>query len=90
MCIGLADMIRKGTLTLRQVPCFIKFFSQTLIGVAGSISVIFVMIGGYKYMFQGADDKEAGKRTITYALIGLAVSLLAWILVDIALQFTTE
>ena len=90
-CIGLASMIREGTITLRQIPCFIKFFSQTLIAIAGSLSVIFVMYGGYRYTLEATDDSRAeAKRTITYALIGLAVSLLAWILVDIVLQLATD
>ena len=90
-CIGLANMIRQGTLTLRQIPCFIKFFSQTLIAIAGSLSVIFVMIGGYRYSLEATDDSRAeAKRTITYALVGLIVSLMAWILVDIALQLATD
>lgn len=89
-CINLAAMIRQGTITLRQIPCFIQFFSQTLIAVAGTISVIFVMIGGFRYVIGSENAKDEAKRTITSALIGLAVSLLAWILVDIVLQFATE
>lgn len=89
-CVGLAGMIRTGDLSLRQVPCFIKFFSQTLIAIAGSLSVIFVMIGGYRYVLGADEAKDEAKRTITYALIGLAVSLLAWILVDVVLQLATE
>lgn len=89
-CIGLAGMIRSGDLSLRQIPCFIKYFSQTLIAIAGSLSVIFVMVGGYRYVLGADEAKDEAKRTITYALIGLAVSLLAWILVDIVLQLATE
>ena len=89
-CIGLATMIRTGDITLRQIPCFIKFFSQGLIAIAGTISLIFVMIGGYRYTIMSESGKEEAKRTITYALVGLAVSLLAWILVDIVLQLATE
>ncbi len=89
-CIGLSDMIRTGQITLRQIPCFIKFFSQTLIAIAGSLSVIFVMVGGYRYVAGFGDDRADAKRTITYALIGLAVSLLAWIFVDLVLQLATE
>lgn len=90
-CIGLANMIRQGTITLRQIPCFIKYFSQTLIAIAGSLSVIFVMVGGYRYTLEATDDSRAeAKRTITYALVGLMVSLMAWILVDIVLQLATE
>lgn len=89
-CVGLAQMIREGEITLRQIPCFIKYFSQTLIAIAGSLSVIFVMVGGYRYVLGADEAKDEAKRTITYALIGLAVSLLAWILVDIVLQLATE
>ncbi len=88
-CIGLATMIRQGTISLRQIPCFIKFFSQTLIVIAGSVSVLFVMIGGYRYTLSSEGGKDEAKKTITYALIGLAVSLLSWIMVDIVLQLAT-
>ena len=89
-CTGLAQKIRTGDISLRQIPCFIKYFSQTLIAVAGSLSVIFVMIGGYRYVIGSDEQKDVAKKTITYALIGLVVSLTAWILVDIVLQFATE
>lgn len=90
-CIGLANMIREGTLTTRQIPCFLKYFAQTLIALAGSLSVIFVMIGGFRYVVEASDDSRAeAKRTITYALIGLGVTLLSWVLVDIVLQLITE
>jgi hypothetical protein len=90
VCIGLGQAIRTGDLHLRQLPCFIKYFSQTLIGIAGTLSVIFVMIGGYQYVLGADEKKDDAKRTILYALVGLAVSLLAWILVDVVLQFFTE
>ena len=89
-CIGLADRIKTGDIHLEQIPCFIKFFSQTLITIAGSLAVIFVMLGGYRYVLGSDEAKEEAKKTITYALIGLAVSLLAWVLVDIVLQASTE
>ena len=89
-CIGLANMIRTGDISLRQIPCFIKYFAQTLIGIAGSVAVIFIMIGGYRYTLGSEGANDEAKRTITYALIGLAVSLLAWIMVDIVLQLITE
>jgi len=90
VCFGIGQAIRTGDLHLRQIPCFIKYFAQTLIGVAGTLSVIFVMIGGYRYVLGSDEQKDEAKRTILYSLIGLAVSLLAWILVDIVLQFVTE
>lgn len=90
VCVGLASMIKSGKIGLRNIPCFVKFFTQTLIGIAGSLAVVFVMIGGYKYVILGDEKKDEAKKTITYALIGLAVSLLAWIIIDLVLQIATE
>jgi hypothetical protein len=89
-CVGLATMIATGQIHLSNLPCFIKYFTQTLVGVAGSIAVVFVMIGGYKYVVLMDEGKEAAKKTITHALIGLAVSLLAWVLIDLVIQVATE
>ena len=89
-CVGLADKIRTGDIHLWNIPCFVKYFTQTLIGVAGTISVIFVMIGGFRYIVFGDEDKAKAKDTIFHALIGLGISLLAWIIVDLAIRFATE
>ncbi|MFC1730938.1 pilin [candidate division KSB1 bacterium] len=89
-CIGLAQMIRTGDIHLRNIPCFVKWFTQILITLAGTLSVIFVMVGGYRYVIGTEDKKEEAKHTITYALIGLAVTLLAWIIIDLVLQVATE
>jgi len=89
-CVGLATMIQTGDIHLRNIPCFIKFITQTIIGIAGSLSVVFVMMGGYRYVIGRDEDKDKAKKTITFALIGLAVSLLAWVIVDLVLQVATE
>jgi len=89
-CIGLATMIQTGNIHLRNIPCFIKYITETIIGIAGSLAVIFVMIGGYRYVIGKDEDKDAAKKTITYALIGLAISLLAWVIIDLVLQAATE
>lgn len=89
-CIGLADKIRTGDISLYHIPCFIKYFTQTLVAIAGTISVIFIMIGGYKWTIESVDKKEEAKNTIKFAIIGLIVSLSAWFLIDIVLQLATE
>jgi len=89
-CIGLADRIRMGNIHLAQIPCFIKYFTQTLIGIAGTVSVIMVMYGGFMYILKGEEDKAKFKSTIVNALVGLAISLMAWIIVDLVVRFATE
>jgi hypothetical protein len=88
-CIGMADMIRTGNIHLYNISCFLLYFTQMLVGLAGSIAVIMVMYGGYRYLISGENQEEA-KKTITYALIGLVVTLSAWIIVDLVLQAATE
>ncbi|MBU1090215.1 hypothetical protein KKF38_05525, partial [Patescibacteria group bacterium] len=58
---------------------------ENLILLAGGIAILFAIIGGYKYMNGSvSDDKEAGKKTIGYALAGCAIALLAWTTVSFA------
>lgn len=46
---------------------------------AGIISVVFVIIGGIQYITSGGGDQiKKAKRTITYALLGLVISVSAY------------
>lgn len=48
--------------------------------IAGIISVIMIIIGGYWYMLSAGDPQKTkrGKDTILYAVVGLVISLSAW------------
>jgi len=50
-----------------------------LSGIAGAIAVIFIIIGGVMYMLSGGSQEatERAKKTVIYALIGLAIVLAA-------------
>lgn len=89
-CTGLADMIRTGNIHLWNLKCFLAFFAQGLVTLAVSISLIFVMYGGYYMILTPEGDTTKGRQIITRALKGLAVSLLAWIIVSLVLQLVTE
>jgi hypothetical protein len=54
------------------------------IGVIASVSVIMVVIGGLRYVLSGGDSAgiKSAKDTILYALVGLAVSLVAFAIVS--------
>lgn len=51
---------------------------------AGLLAVIFVIIGGIKYTLSGGDAAglKSAKETITYAIIGLVVTFLAFGIVN--------
>ena len=57
---------------------------NTIIAALGVVAVVFVVIGGINYMTSSGDTAklEKAKKTILYALIGLAVSVLAFAIVN--------
>jgi len=59
--------------------------------VGGILAVIFVIVGGYRYITSGgASDKVTNaKNTILYALIGLVIIALAQVLVKFVLNQAT-
>ena len=60
---------------------------NAIIGILGTVAVIFVVVGGVKYMTSAGDPGkvEAAKKTILYALIGLIVCALAFAIVNLVI-----
>jgi len=55
-------------------------------GIAGTISVIFIIIGAYKILFGSLQqDKTKGRDTIIMALGGFALAALAWFIIKVIL-----
>lgn len=90
LCADIVDAFLIGDFQLWHVKCYAQYLINVLIFVAGGITVLFVVIGGYQYVFSGlTEDKEAGKNTIQHALMGLAVVVLAWAFVNLWQTFLT-
>lgn len=80
---ALGCAIKTGKVRLYMIPFYITYLIEFLLGLAGLISIGFVVYGGFRYVVGGlSEDKESGKKIIKHALIGLIVSLSAWILVN--------
>lgn len=67
-----------------QTENFIKNIVKTLVGIAGAVAVIFMVIGGYHYITSsGHPEKlEKAKKTLLYSGIGLVIVLAAYTIVD--------
>lgn len=75
--------VKTGRLHLYMMPFFITYLSEFLLEIAGLIAILFVVLGGYRYVVGGlTEDKDSGKKTVTNALIGLIVAFSAWIVVN--------
>lgn len=76
--------LRTGRFRLSMLPYMalygIKFFSA----LAGVLSVLYIVIGGYHFVIGSlTEEKEKGKKTVLYALIGFALSMLAYTIVNL-------
>lgn len=79
-----------GRINLSYLTMFISYVIRMATILAGTISILFIMIGGYKYVIAGVTESQDGaKNTIRNAIIGLAVSTGAWIIVNIYLALQT-
>ena len=60
-----------------------------LTGAAAIIAFIFIIIGGFKFLTSGGDEKKvaSASSTLTYAIIGLAVTILAFVIVRLIQYF---
>ena len=88
---ALGCAVKLGRTRLYMMPFFIMYLTKFLLGIAGLISVIFIILGGYNYATGGlTEDKEGGKKYIKNALIGLIVSMSAWIVVSLVQAVLTS
>ena len=80
------ELCTKGSETDAKVK--VGKILNVIYGLIGIIAVVFVIIGGFKYMTsQGEPGRvQQAKNTIMYALIGLAVTLSAFAITNFILQ----
>lgn len=65
--------------------------SNTLIYIVGAVAVIFLIIGGLRYVISNGDPKNvtAAKDTILYAIIGIIVAIISYAAVNFVIgRFT--
>ncbi len=60
-----------------------------LISIVGILAIIFIIIAGIKIVSSGGDSKklDGARATLTYAIIGLVVAILAFVIVNIVQKF---
>ncbi len=86
-----ACALKTGYVKFWMVPYFVIYALQFVIQLAGLISVMMIVLGGYYYIAGGiTDDKEKGKHIITYALGGFILTLTSWFIVNLILLALTS
>lgn len=67
------------------VEAYISNLTFIVIAFAGTLSLVMLIINGFRYMLGPATpggSSDAAKKGIQFALVGLAVSLLTYIILD--------
>jgi len=83
-----SDCKENGSETLNSVlKRIINIFSI----VVGAVSVIMIIIGGFRYIISGGDSAgvSGAKNTILYALVGLVIVLFAQLIVKFVVSNVT-
>jgi hypothetical protein len=77
--------------SITTVSGLISFIIKTLLYFAGILAVIYIILGGYYYLTSRGDTKQAdkGRATLTNAVIGLILVVVAFALVTIVTNFVT-
>lgn len=67
--------------TLKGIECAVGNVLGVVLGLAGIVLFIMLLVGGFKYMTSRGDPKavDAAKGTLTQAIAGLVVLVLAYV-----------
>ena len=76
--------------TIRGVECLVANVLSVATTFIGLASFVMLIMGSFLYLTSGGSSKgtEAGKQTITYAVIGLIVAVLAFFALTLISDFT--
>ncbi len=86
----------EGTVRQGWIRGGINYFFERIIGflaaVIGSLAVLMLSVGGFMMLSSGGDETryEKGKNYAKYSLIGLAVTLMAYVLVTLVQLLITS
>ncbi len=71
---------------------FILEIIRIMLFFAGIIAVVFVIIGGYMYITSQGNEEQAekGQKTLTNALIGVVVTILSYVIVNVVANLVTR
>ena len=88
-----ADLPAPSCGTLNGVNCNVSASPNSLIitvinimlGVAFLVAVLFLIFGGFRYIFSAGNEEaaEKGRNTVLNALIGVAIIILSYVIVQI-------
>jgi len=81
------NQIRKGEIHAEDIPWIIQGAINFFMGIAGTVALVFIIIGAYQILFWAiSDNKQKGKDTIIMALSWFALAALSWFIIRLILD----
>lgn len=81
-----------GQIHFNCIPAYISMVTVTVLGFTTSISLLMLMYNGIRYMLgpvtEGSSDSS--KKGILYSIVGLIVSLMAYVIIDTVVMAVTQ
>lgn len=73
-----------GVATIDCLPPLIATFIYWLILLVGTIAVIFIIVGGIRFVISGGDPKklDQAKKTIGFSILGLVLVFLSFFIIN--------
>ena len=80
------------TAGVSNVESFIKSVITVMAGLAGLVAAGFLVVGGFSYITSSGNPEhlDRAKRTITFSLLGLAVTIGAFVISNIVTSLATN
>ncbi len=74
------------------VANIVKVVVQIISYVAGAVAVIMIIVSGFNYITSGGDSNKvaAAKNTLIYAVIGIAIAVLAQVIVNVTVKTASD
>jgi hypothetical protein len=84
------DCVEDEVATIQCIECIFKNFLNIATTLAGLAVFIMFLAGGFKYLTSAGDPKgtESAKSTLTYAVLGLVLVIVAWFILQFIKEFT--
>lgn len=74
-----------GVATIKGLECAFSNFISVILAFAGIILFLMLVAGGFRYLVSGGDPKavESARGTLTQAIVGLVVLVLAFLILKL-------
>ncbi len=71
-----------------DIPALLSLVIKVLLGLVGTVAVLFIIIGGIQYVTSAGNPDSVGraKNTILYAVIGVIVAIIAYAAVNFIIK----